>query len=125
MKKLITILTLITSMNIFAGEVSNFTEEKFNKLQEENASILIDVKATWCPVCKKQEEIIKKYFEENSDSNIFVLNVDYDDQKEWVRYFKAPRQSTLVSYIGKQKVEMTIARKDEKTIFAQMKKIEK
>lgn len=125
MKKLLLTMASLISLNIMAGEITNFTEDKFNQLQSDNAPILIDVKASWCPTCKKQEGVIEEYFEENPDSNITVLKVDYDDQKKWVKYFKAPRQSTLVSYIGKEKIETTIAKKKKKDIFSQMKKIEK
>ena len=126
MKKVLTTIAItLMSLNVMAGEITDFTESKFNQLQAENAPILIDVKASWCPTCKKQEDVIEEYFEENPESNITVLKVDYDDQKEWVQYFKAPRQSTLVSYIGKEKIETTIAKKRKKDIFAQMKKIDK
>ena len=52
------------------------------------------------------------------------MKVNYDDQKKWVKYFKAPRQATLISYVGTQKIETTIGQKSEKIIFAQMKKID-
>ena len=125
MKKLLLTVAALLSFNIMAGEITNFTEDKFKSLQDNNAPILIDVKATWCPTCKKQAMVIKEYFKTNKDSNITVLEVDYDDQKKWVRFFKAPRQSTLVSYIGTQKIETTIAKKSKKDIFSQMKKIDK
>jgi thioredoxin 1 len=125
MKKLLLTLMTILSFNLMAAEITDFTEEKFNTLQSENASILIDVKASWCPTCKKQEKVIEQYFKENPKSKITVLKVDYDKQKKWVKFFKAPRQSTIISYIGKEKIETTIAKKDKEDIFYQMKKIDK
>jgi len=102
--------------NSAATEVT-FSEQTFKALQAENASILIDVSATWCGTCKKQHQVMKEYFAKNRDSKIHVLTVDYDDQKEWVRYFKAPRQSTLVLYKGKTELNRVIAQTNKDKLF--------
>jgi thiol-disulfide isomerase/thioredoxin len=124
MKKVLLTVATLLSFNLMAGEITNFTEEKFNTLQENNSPILIDVKASWCSTCKKQTAIIKEYFTENKESNITVLTVDYDEQQKWVKFFKAPRQSTLVTYIGNKKIDTTIAQSSKKVIFSQLMKID-
>ena len=84
MKKLIlsillTALSTGISFSASAGEIINFTESKFNQLQKNNKPILIDVKATWCSTCKKQESVIKNYLNENPKSDLTVLIVDFDE----------------------------------------------
>ncbi|WP_299592737.1 thioredoxin family protein [uncultured Microbulbifer sp.] len=111
MKNLITALLL--SLGLVAGAVAEnkepFSEQRFNALKESGAVVLVDVFAEWCPTCAKQQEVIKKYRAENPDKDFHVLIVDFDKDKEWVRHFKAPRQSTLVLFAGEEQVWFSVA----------------
>jgi len=118
MKKLLVICSLLLSTTAFAGGIERFTQERFNQLQEDNASVLIDIKASWCPTCKKQGKVISKFLKQNPDSDLTVLSVDYDAQKKWVRHFKAFRQSTLIKFQGDTEVGRVIAETNEKKLFS-------
>ena len=111
MKNLITALLL--SLGLVAGAVAEnkepFSEQRFNTLKESGAVVLVDVFAEWCPTCAKQQEVVKKYRAENPDKDFHVLIVDFDKDKEWVRHFKAPRQSTLVLFAGEEQVWFSVA----------------
>lgn len=101
-----------------------FTEQLYKQYQENNESYLIDVYATWCPTCKKQQKLISQYFEENPDSKIKVLIVDFDKQKEWVTHFRAPRQSTLALYKGQEQLWFAVAETDKRKVFSALSKAE-
>ncbi|MGE0373588.1 MAG: thioredoxin domain-containing protein [Gammaproteobacteria bacterium] len=77
-----------------------FTEARFKALQAAEALILVDIHADWCPTCKKQGEALDAYEAAHPDVPLHRLVVDFDTQKEWVKHFKAPRQSTLILYRG-------------------------
>ena len=77
-----------------------FSETRFAELQAQNALILVDVHADWCPTCKKQTTALDAYEAAHPDVTLHRLVVDFDKQKEWVTHFKAPRQSTLLLYRG-------------------------
>ena len=95
-----------------------FTPERFAALQEEDALILLDVYADWCPVCAQQQKILARYREANPDMAFHTLTIDFDDQKEYVRQFGAPRQSTLILYQGKERVWFSVAEMRDDVIFA-------
>ena len=58
MKKIIIILIFILPTNLFAFEkVTNFTFEKFNKLNSEGKTIIINSWNEWCTVCAAQTSI--------------------------------------------------------------------
>ncbi|MEE2024167.1 thioredoxin family protein [Alkalimonas mucilaginosa] len=99
-----------------------FTETAFRHAQAENRLILIDVYAPWCPTCRRQHTVLNDYFAQNPNSDILVLQVDFDNQKDWVSYFKAPRQSTLALYRGEEQLWFSVAQTRESTIFAELKK---
>jgi len=114
---LLLLLSLVTSACTAAATDSEpFTEARFRALQSENALILVDVAASWCPTCARQAKAIASYREANPGVALQVLRVDYDDQKEWVKKFKAPRQSTLILFRGTEQVWFSVAEKDPQVI---------
>ena len=92
-----------------AFEKTSFTMEEFDQLKAEGKPILIDVYATWCPTCKKQQTILENYFTNNPDSELNVLHVNFDTQKKIVSMFKAPRQSTLILFKGEERIWFSVA----------------
>lgn len=109
---------LFCSASLWAQDKEPFTQKRFEQLQQAGELILIDVHATWCPTCAKQGEILEAYQNEHPDRELTILNVDFDDQKKWVKHFKAPRQSTLILYRGEERVWFSVAETDRERIFA-------
>lgn len=93
-------LALLAAGQASAG-TEPFNEARFSELQAQDALILVDVHADWCPTCKKQTVALDAYEAAHPDVELNRLVVDFDQQKEWVKHFKAPRQSTLLLYRGK------------------------
>lgn len=75
-----------------------FSEARFNELTSAGQPVLIDVYAPWCPTCRKQSKVLGELLKDPQLAAITVLKVDYDEQKEVVARFQAPRQSTLVMF---------------------------
>lgn len=101
-----------------------FTMQRFSELQTQGANILVHVHASWCPNCRKQREILSEYRQRYPDSRLHILNVDFDEQKEWVTYFKAPQQSTLILYSGTERVWFSVAETREERIFAALNAVD-
>lgn len=95
-----------------------FSQARFEALQAEGNLVLVDVSATWCPTCKQQKEVLAAFQQAHPDVPLTVLNVDFDDQKEWVTHFRAPRQSTLALYKGDEQVWFAVAETRKEVIFA-------
>jgi thiol-disulfide isomerase/thioredoxin len=91
----------------FASEA--FTWERFDSLQAEGKTVLVDVAADWCPTCRKQETVIKNWQADNPEQDLPVLRVDFDTQKDLVTHFRAPRQSTLLIYRNNQQLWFSVA----------------
>jgi len=117
MKKLLIIISLFASSMLYAAEIKPYSENIFQKLQENGAPILIDINAKWCGTCKKQGKIIDEYIKTHPNNELTVLKVDYDDEKDTVRKFKAPRQSTLVLFNKGAEIDRVIAVTDKDQLF--------
>jgi len=103
-----------------AQEKEPFTEARFEALQAEGALVLVDIFADWCPTCAAQQEILADFRTEHPDVLLHVLSVDFDKQKEWVKHFKAPRQSTFILFKGEEQVWFAVAETRQDEVFKQL-----
>lgn len=102
---------------VWALDKEPFTPERLEALQADGALILIDVYATWCPTCARQQEVLEKYVAEHPDVDLNVLVVDFDQDREHVRALRAPRQSTLLLFRGEQQFWYSVAETRKDIIF--------
>ena len=100
-----------------AAASESFSEERFKALQNEGALILVNVHADWCPTCAKQQKILDQYQAARPAVALHRLLVNFDGQKEWVKHFKAPRQSTLLLYRGTDQLWFSVAETRVDEIF--------
>jgi thiol:disulfide interchange protein len=116
---IVAVVLLAVAQTPAAASLSEpFSEARFNALQQEGALVLVDVAADWCPTCAKQAKAIQRYREARPAVPLHVLRVDFDAQKDWVKHFKAPRQSTLILYRGSEQVWFSVAETDADAIAA-------
>jgi thiol:disulfide interchange protein len=83
-----------------AAEWKPFDAAAFAQAQKDGKSILVDVFAAWCPVCRVQNPILVQLTREPKFADMVVLKVDFDTQKDDLRALKAQSQSTLIVYKG-------------------------
>ena len=90
-----------------AGKAA-FTQAACEKAQADGKSILVEISAPWCPACKAQKPVIQDLssFEPLDKLTIFV--VDFDSQKDAVKYLKATQQSTLIACKGKTETARSV-----------------
>lgn len=105
-----------------ALEKESFTQERFDELTANGEVVLVDIFATWCPTCAKQREVLEAYQAANPNSELHILEVDFDDQKDVVRQFRAPRQSTLYLYKGEEQVWFSVAETSADVITGEIAK---
>jgi thiol-disulfide isomerase/thioredoxin len=116
------VLLVGTTVNAWAIDHEPYTEARLAELQAEDALVLVDVFAPWCPVCAKQQKILGAYAEANPDVNLRVLRVDFDNQKDAVRALRAPRQSTILLFKGDSQYWYSVAETREDVIFREINK---
>jgi len=105
-----------------ALEKEAYSQARFDALQAAGEVVLIDVYASWCPTCKKQQEALEAYRSANPEKKFTILVVDFDKNKDLVRQFRAPRQSTLLIYKGKEQFWFSVAETRPDVIAAELDK---
>lgn len=102
--------------NGLAADRLPFTSPAFAAAQQAGKSILIDIRADWCPTCKAQDRIIEKLAAEQRYRDIVIFAVDFDKQKDIVRAFKAQLQSTLIGFRGEKETRRSTGDTDPLSI---------
>ncbi|CAA0097045.1 Uncharacterised protein [BD1-7 clade bacterium] len=123
-----TILALVATLILLtapahAVEKMPYSPEAFAKAQEAGVPVLIDVYADWCPTCERQQIILNRYMRENPDSPLKIMVIDYDKNKDWVKAFRAPRQSTLYLYKDNEQRWFAVAPTSSRVIYAAIEKV--
>jgi len=98
----------IGSFAVWAAETNPYTPEAFGEAQKAGKSILVHTNAPWCPVCQAQKPILAELAAEPKFNNLVVFEVDFDNQKDAVRAFKAQSQSTLIVFKGAKEIGRSI-----------------
>lgn len=118
----ITLLSLALSSTAFAFAPEHMNQTKLMQLQNKNKLILIDVYAPWCGTCTTQSDIIDDYLKKHPHTKLHIFRVDFDKDKQWVKAFRAPRQSTLILFKGKKQVWFSVGETSPEVIQAELKK---
>jgi thiol:disulfide interchange protein len=85
-----------------AADFQDYSPAAFAKAQADGRPILIDVAATWCPVCAAQHKVMQKLTANGAQPDLLVLRVDFDKQKPVWKKFGAQKQSTLIAFKGRK-----------------------
>ena len=113
---------LFLSGYALAADQKAFDAGAFATLQGADKPILIDVRADWCPTCKRQAPIISSLMAQPEFKNFTVLEVDFDSQPVVLRQFHATQQSTLIVYRGKSELGRSTGDTSKEGIAALLRK---
>ncbi len=97
-------LLLAGASSASATERVRYTPESFAKVQEAGRPILVEITASWCPVCRAQKSALSRLLPAAAGDGLAIFEIDFDTQKDVVRAFGAQRQSTLIAYKGNVEV---------------------
>ena len=114
----VVIMLCVAAYAARAGEPQPYDPQAFAIAQAAGTPILVDVHASWCPICAKQRPILASLERTPELSDLVVFDVDFDSQKDIVRQFGAQQQSTLIVFKGKSERGRSIGETDPSAIKA-------
>jgi thioredoxin len=106
----------------FATETKPFTPDAFAAAQKAGKPIFVDVHASWCPICAKQEPILSELTADPKFKNLVFFVVDFDSQKDAVRFFGVRMQSTLIAFKGEHETGRSVGDTDRSAIATLLNK---
>jgi thiol-disulfide isomerase/thioredoxin len=103
-------LAVVLLSGLAVNAAQPYDETSFKEAQAAGKTVLINVTASWCPTCKKQEPTIKAV--EKERPSLVVYDVDFDTAKDVLQRLKVRAQSTLIVYKGPKEVARSTAETD-------------
>jgi thioredoxin 1 len=84
----------------WAFEEKPFDMDAFKAAQSAGKPILVDAYASWCPVCRAQQTVLKDLKANPKYDALTLFRIDYDNQADALKDLKIQKQSTLVAFKG-------------------------
>jgi thiol-disulfide isomerase/thioredoxin len=105
-------LTAVTFLvtAIAAQAAQPFNDKAFEQAQASGKTILVEVTAPWCPVCKQQHPILSDV--EKERPSLVTYQVDFDSAKSTLKRFGVQMQSTLIVFKGKTEMGRSTGQTD-------------
>src|SRR5215831_9944861 len=90
-KMLLIVVTIlgVAAHGAQAGEPQPYDPQAFVGAQAAGKPILVEVHASWCPICAKQRPTLASLEKTPELSDLIVFDIDFDSQKDIVRQFGA------------------------------------
>ena len=105
-----------------ATETETYTPEAFAAAQKAGKPIFVGIHASWCPTCARQKPILSELMADPKFRNLVYFVVDYDSQKDVVKFFGARMQSTLIAFKGEHETGRSVGDTDRSSIAALLNK---
>jgi thioredoxin 1 len=106
----------------FAAERRTFDSGSFDAAQKAGKPILVAIHASWCPTCAAQRPILSELMAEPKFKDLIYFVVDFDTQKDAVRFFGARMQSTLIAFKGTTETGRSVGDTERSLIAALLNK---
>jgi thioredoxin 1 len=106
----------------FAIETRPYDPAAFAAAQKAGKPILVAIDASWCPTCAKQRPILSELMADPKFKGLVYFVVDFDSQKDAVRFFGARTQSTLIAFKGEHETGRSVGDTDRSLIAALLDK---
>jgi len=114
------VLFLTSGLALAVG--TTFDAAAFDQAQKSGKPILIAVHADWCPTCRAQDPLLTELLQKPEFKDFAAFRVDYDGQKDAVKRFKVPMQSTLIVFKGGKEVGRSTGETRKDALAALMQK---
>jgi thiol-disulfide isomerase/thioredoxin len=79
-----------------------FESRAFEQAQAAGKTILVDVTASWCPVCRRQQPILARLTDQKP--SLVIYEVDFDRDKDALKRLRVQSQATLIVFKGAAEV---------------------
>ena len=118
----LTVASAILVSPALATETETYTPEAFAAAQKAGKPIFVGIHASWCPTCARQKPILSELMADPKFRNLVYFVVDYDSQKDVVKFFGARMQSTLIAFKGEHETGRSVGDTDRSSIAALLNK---
>lgn len=99
-RTLFALLAFVATTSAHALDVAPYTPAALTQAQQAGKAYALHFHADWCPVCRKQSQVIDT-LKADPKLNVIVFIVNYDKEKPLRKQYGVRTQSTLIAFRGK------------------------
>jgi thioredoxin 1 len=99
-----------------AHRFTPFTQAAFNAAKRAGRPILVDVYASWCPVCRAQQPAIDAAAADPANRGLTIFRLDFDSQRAEQRPLGVTGQATLIAFRGQRETGRLMGERDPAAI---------
>ncbi len=121
LRNLIALLALAFSSQSFAAG-QTYNQQVFENLISQGKTVVVHIHADWCGTCKAQDVQINAAINNTAFKDVTFLEVDYDDQRKSVTFFKAKIQSTIIIFKNGKEIDRSAMEREAAELQAFLKK---
>ncbi len=115
------VLSILLTLSSALAAEKPYDQSTFNNLLSHNEPVVIHVHASWCPVCRAQQEILDEILPTADFAKLTVLKADFDTEKALLRKYKVRNQSTFLVFRHGKEVDRSTGDTDRDSIFRLLK----
>jgi thioredoxin len=104
-----------------ARDAVPFDATAFKAAQDAGKPIIVEIHASWCPICARQKPILGR-LRDTDYKDLVSFVIDFDSQKKLVARFGATQQSTLIVFKGAKEAGRSVGVSDAGAIRALVQK---
>jgi len=121
MQKVLVIIFLLISTNIFAEENQklNFTVEKFEDAKKNGETVVVAAWSKYCGTCIRQKVVLEQA--EKDFKDVLFLYYNHPKKKDIAKYLKIDHRSTILVFKGETEVSRTLGQVDKSIIYSSIK----
>lgn len=119
LKTFLATLLLIAGISVnalAARDWTPYTPEALASAQEQNAIVLVDVHADWCPACRAQKPILDELRADPALEGVVFIKVNFDEDKAFLKEHKVQKQETILMFKGKEELGRTVFETDRERL---------
>jgi thiol:disulfide interchange protein len=115
-------IALSAALAVPALASTKFTQNALVEAQKAGKSVLVEVTAPWCPICRAQKVALGDLAKQERFKRLVTFEVDFDSQKDALKALNARMQGTLIVYKGDKEMGRLVGDTKKESIEALLAK---
>ena len=122
MKKILVIIFLLISTNVFSAENQrvNFTIKTFEEAKKNGETVVVTAWNKYCGTCKRQKVVLDQA--EKDFKDVLFLYYSHPKMKDIAKYLKIDYRSTIVIYRDNKEIARAVGITKEEEIYSLIRK---
>lgn len=114
------VLLIITAFSAHAAGIKPYDAASFDKAVAGGNTVIAHVHASWCPVCRRQQNVLAPLANGPLGGKAEFFRVDFDSDRDFLQVHRVPSQSVIIIFRNGKEVDRLIGTTNANEIEARL-----